>query len=91
MNRQADAYPAGSGEYRAFLSGRHGRHIHVLANDSLIGTPACLHVCRHFASSDPSTALPPMGMRVRLKASYNITGFPANVQVRPSQVRNLRT
>jgi hypothetical protein len=36
---------------------------------------------RHFASSNTSTNLPPMGMRVRLKASYNISGFPPEVQV----------
>ncbi len=36
---------------------------------------------RHFASSDPSSALPPMGMRVRLKASYDIAGYPAEVKV----------
>ncbi len=36
---------------------------------------------RHYASSDTSSALPPMGMRVRLKASVNIAAFPAHVQV----------
>lgn len=36
---------------------------------------------RHFASSDPSPSLPPMGMRVRLKASYDVAGFPAEVRV----------
>jgi hypothetical protein len=36
---------------------------------------------RHFASSYTSTSLPPMGMRVRLKASFNISTFPARVQV----------
>jgi hypothetical protein len=36
---------------------------------------------RHFASSDTSSALPPMGMRVRLKASFNVSTFPAEVQV----------
>ena len=29
---------------------------------------------RHFASSDTSSALPPMGMRVRLKASFDPAG-----------------
>jgi hypothetical protein len=34
---------------------------------------------RHFASSDPNPNLPPMGMRVRLRASFNISKFsPAN-------------
>jgi len=36
---------------------------------------------RHWASSSTSAALPPMGMRVRLKASTNISGYPAHVQV----------
>jgi hypothetical protein len=36
---------------------------------------------RHFASSDTSSSLPPMGMRVRLKATVDISGFPTHVQV----------
>jgi hypothetical protein len=36
---------------------------------------------RHYASSDTSSALPPMGMRVRLKASYDVSSHPAEVQV----------
>ncbi|MBL8987643.1 MAG: hypothetical protein JNJ80_15325, partial [Gemmatimonadetes bacterium] len=36
---------------------------------------------RHWASSDTSSSRPPMGMRVRLKASFNISGYPARVQV----------
>jgi len=36
---------------------------------------------RHFASSQTGTNLPPMGMRVRLKASVNISGFSPAVQV----------
>ena len=36
---------------------------------------------RHFASSNTSINLPPMGMRVRLKANFDISGFPASVQV----------
>jgi len=31
---------------------------------------------RHFASSSTDLSLPPMGMRVRLKASVDITGYP---------------
>jgi len=31
---------------------------------------------RHFASSNTDPSLPPMGMRVRLKASVDITGYP---------------
>jgi hypothetical protein len=36
---------------------------------------------RHFASSDTNTSLPPMGMRARLKASVDISGFSAANQV----------
>ena len=36
---------------------------------------------RHYASSQTSPNLPPMGMRVRLKASVDISTYPADVQV----------
>jgi len=36
---------------------------------------------RHYASSLTATNLPPMGMRVRLKAGVDLTGFPPHVQV----------
>jgi hypothetical protein len=36
---------------------------------------------RHFASSDTNPNLPPMGMRVRLKASFDISRFSPAVQV----------
>ena len=36
---------------------------------------------RHYASSQTSPNLPPMGMRVRLKASVDISTFPSDVQV----------
>lgn len=36
---------------------------------------------RHYASSDTSSSLPPMGMRVRLKASFDVTPYPTEVQV----------
>lgn len=36
---------------------------------------------RHFASQSDDPKLPPMGMRVRLRAGYDITGFPKKVQV----------
>jgi hypothetical protein len=35
----------------------------------------------HFASRSTDPNLPPMGMRVRLKANYDISRFPASVQV----------
>ncbi len=36
---------------------------------------------RHQASSNPSPAVPPMGQRFRLKAGFDVSGFPRNVQV----------
>ncbi len=36
---------------------------------------------RHFASSSTSASLPPMGMRVRLQASFDVSSFPTEVQV----------
>jgi hypothetical protein len=36
---------------------------------------------RHFASSNTDPNLPPMGMRVRLKASFDISGFSNGMQV----------
>jgi hypothetical protein len=36
---------------------------------------------RHFASARSDAFLPPMGMRVRLKASASLAGFPADMQV----------
>jgi hypothetical protein len=36
---------------------------------------------RHYASSRTDTSLPPMGMRVRLRAGFDVSGYPANVQV----------
>jgi hypothetical protein len=36
---------------------------------------------RHFASSLTSTAYPAMGQRFRLRASFDISGFPADCQV----------
>ena len=35
----------------------------------------------HWASSNTSTSAPPMGMRVRLKANVDISGYPAQAQV----------
>ena len=42
---------------------------------------------RHYASSSTDSALPPMGMRVRLKAGYDISGYPAQARVVLSALR----
>lgn len=36
---------------------------------------------RHFASSATDAALPPMGLRLRLKRSYDISGFPRQSRI----------
>lgn len=36
---------------------------------------------RHYASSDTASSLPPMGMRVRLRASFDVSSYPSEVQV----------
>jgi hypothetical protein len=36
---------------------------------------------RHWASSSSNDSLPPMGMRVRLKATFDTSGFPPQAQV----------
>jgi hypothetical protein len=41
---------------------------------------AYISPARHYASSDTSSALPPMGMRVRLKANFDTTAFTPNIR-----------
>jgi len=40
-----------------------------------------VYPARHFASGDPDPNLPPMGMRVRLKSSFDISSYSAANQV----------
>ncbi len=40
-----------------------------------------VYPARHYASADTSPDLPPMGMRVRLKAGFDISGFPPSARV----------
>jgi hypothetical protein len=42
---------------------------------------AYIYPARHSASSSTDPALPPMGLRVRLKAGYDISGFPRQSRV----------
>jgi hypothetical protein len=42
---------------------------------------AYLSPARHYASSRADTNLPPMGMRVRLKKDFDVSGYPPEVQV----------
>ena len=40
-----------------------------------------IHPATHFASSSTDPSLPPMGLRLRLKASFDISGFPPDARV----------
>ncbi len=42
---------------------------------------AYIYPARHYASSNNNPNLPPMGLRLRLKAGVNISGYPSDVQV----------
>lgn len=42
---------------------------------------AYVYPATHFASQETDPDLPPMGLRVRLKASYDISGFPSELRV----------
>jgi hypothetical protein len=42
---------------------------------------AYVYPARHFASSSDDPSLPPMGLRVRLKASVDISGFPRQARI----------
>jgi hypothetical protein len=36
---------------------------------------------RHYASSSDDASLPPMGLRLRLKASFDVSGFPRQARI----------
>lgn len=54
---------------------------HALRFTCLRTRKAYVYPARHYASSDTSSTLPPMGMRVRLKSSFDTTGFSPAVRV----------
>lgn len=58
-----------------------GEITHALRFTCPVTRRAYVHPARHYASSHTDPDLPPMGMRVRLKASVDISGFPPEVQV----------
>jgi hypothetical protein len=59
----------------------HGAIHHALRFTASKTRKAFVWPARHWASSNTSVYTPSMGMRVRLKASYDISKFPAEVQV----------
>jgi len=54
---------------------------HALRFTCPVTRRAYVHPARHFASSRTDANLPPMGMRVRLRANFDVSGFPPNVRV----------
>lgn len=54
---------------------------HALRFTARLTRRAYVHPARHFASSNTDPNLPPMGMRVRLKSSFDISGFSPAMQV----------
>lgn len=54
---------------------------HALRFTAPVTRRAYIYPARHFASDSTSASLPPMGLRVRLKASVDITGFGPQAQV----------
>jgi hypothetical protein len=60
---------------------RRGSINHALRFTASRTRRAYVHPATHYASNSNDPALPPMGLRVRLKASYDISGFPRQSRV----------
>ncbi|CAN5642291.1 hypothetical protein BH23CHL8_BH23CHL8_23690 [soil metagenome] len=54
---------------------------HALRFTAPVTRRAYVYPARHFASDHTDPELPPMGLRVRLKASVDISGFPRQARV----------
>ncbi|MCA9520854.1 MAG: hypothetical protein KC609_07770, partial [Myxococcales bacterium] len=54
---------------------------HALRFTASTTRQAFIHPATHWASSNTDSNRPPMGMRVRLKASFDVSGFSPRVQV----------
>jgi hypothetical protein len=59
----------------------HGVIDHALRFTAPETRRAYVYPARHYASSSTSASLPPMGLRVRLKASVDISSFPKQARV----------
>lgn len=60
---------------------------HALRFTAPVTQRAYVWPARHYASSQTSTSLPPMGIRVRLKSSVDLSGFSPDNQVILSALR----
>jgi len=54
---------------------------HALRFTTNVTRMAYVYPARHYASSDTSASLPPMGLRVRLKAGYDTSGLSPQARV----------
>ncbi|HEU0014721.1 MAG TPA: hypothetical protein VFQ45_13630 [Longimicrobium sp.] len=54
---------------------------HALRFTCPVTRRAYVHPARHWASNRTEANLPPMGMRVRLRAGFDVSSFPPRVQV----------
>jgi hypothetical protein len=54
---------------------------HAIRFTAPVTRRAYVYPARHFASSSTSATLPPMGLRVRLKASYDVAKLPPQARV----------
>lgn len=59
----------------------HGRIDHALRFTVERTRRAYVYPARHFASSTIDPSLPPMGLRLRLKRSFDVSGFPPQARV----------
>jgi hypothetical protein len=60
---------------------RRGVINHALRFTAVRTRRAFIYPARHYASSSTDPSLPPMGLRVRLKAGFNLSGFPPQARV----------
>jgi len=59
----------------------HGVIAHALRFTAPRTRRAYVYPARHYASSSDDPSLPPMGLRVRLKAGVDISGFPRQARI----------
>ena len=60
---------------------RRGRINHALRFTVRETRRAYVYPARHFASSSDDPALPPMGLRLRLKSDFDISGYPRQARI----------
>ena len=58
-----------------------GAILHALRFTAPVTRNAHIHPARHHAGAGSGASLPPMGLRVRLKASVDISGFGPQARV----------